>query len=147
MLIDVSRLEELLNLKTSRDEHRIGTAVTHATIEDQADGKVTMRCLASVVSMIGHRSVRNRGTIGGSMAESRAGVLFDPERNVTRLFVGALSDAPRQLSALAHAVAVQGAVSRKIIAMHIKEALPSDDAIHTRRMVGVIKRALRQMVS
>lgn len=224
VLIDVSRLDELRHVNGSRDEHRIGAAVTHAEIEDHAGDDVTMRCLASVASGIAYRSIRNRGTIGGSMAhadpaadwplalpalgatvclagpkgersiaaaefmtgpfgtvmnadeiitefriprlsaaarfgyfkfcrkvgefpESSAAALFDPERNVARLFVGALSGVPRPLAELAQDVAARGSVADDTVAAHVKDALGGGDAGHTRMIVSVVKRALQRALS
>lgn len=69
-LIDISRLEELKGLSVERDEIRVGAAVTHATIEDEKSGDPTMRWLASVAGGIAYRAIRNRGTMGGSIAHA-----------------------------------------------------------------------------
>lgn len=224
VLIDVSWLDELRHLGGSSVEHRIGAAVTHAEIEDQGSNDVTMRCLASVASGIAYRSVRNRGTIGGSMAhadpaadwplalpalgaavhltgksgqrsvaavdfitgpfstamnadeiitefrvprmsasarfgyfkfcrkvgefpDSSAVALFDPERNVARLFVGALSGPPRALPTLASEVAARGSVSADAVAAHIKDALGGENPAHMRMITGVVTRALQRALS
>jgi carbon-monoxide dehydrogenase medium subunit len=54
----------------ARDRWEIGAGVTHAELED---AKVKLRgaeMLAGVASGIAYRSVRNRGTIGGSIAHA-----------------------------------------------------------------------------
>lgn len=65
LLIDISRIEALRQFETRGDDLWIGAATTHAQIEDQAEGM-----LQSVAGGIAYRSIRNRGTIGGSMAHA-----------------------------------------------------------------------------
>jgi aerobic carbon-monoxide dehydrogenase medium subunit len=47
-----------------------GAAVTHAEIEDGAVPDATPGWLASAARRIAYRAVRNRGTIGGSLAHA-----------------------------------------------------------------------------
>lgn len=65
LLIDISRIDELRKIETRGDDFWIGAATTHAQIEDRAEGM-----LQAVASGIAYRSIRNRGTIGGSMAHA-----------------------------------------------------------------------------
>ncbi|MGH8237861.1 MAG: FAD binding domain-containing protein, partial [Steroidobacteraceae bacterium] len=69
-VIDVSRLPELQGVHVEGDELRIGAAVTHAQIEDAAFDVLRGSFLASVARGIAYRAVRNRGTIGGSLAHA-----------------------------------------------------------------------------
>ena len=48
----------------------IGACVTHAQIEDGRIPDVTAGLLAHVARAIAYRAVRNRGTIGGSLAHA-----------------------------------------------------------------------------
>jgi carbon-monoxide dehydrogenase medium subunit len=65
LLVDISRIEALQQIESRRDGLRIGAATTHARLEDEANGM-----LQAVAGGIAYRSVRNRGTIGGSMAHA-----------------------------------------------------------------------------
>jgi carbon-monoxide dehydrogenase medium subunit len=68
LLVDVSRLAELKAITDEGDAWRIGAAVTHAELEDRP----LARCepLAKVARVVAYRAVRNRGTVGGSLAHA-----------------------------------------------------------------------------
>jgi carbon-monoxide dehydrogenase medium subunit len=69
-LVDVSRA---IDMRTARDDGDViiyGAAVTHAEIEDGVVPDATPGWLASVARGIAYRAVRNRGTIGGSLAHA-----------------------------------------------------------------------------
>lgn len=70
LLIDVRRLTELAGWENDGDWLRIGAAVTHAAIEDGVLPGPLGAFLASVARGIGYRAVRNRGTLGGSLAHA-----------------------------------------------------------------------------
>ena len=69
-LIDVSRLDELKYIRVAGNELRIGALTTHNTVLKSAD--VTMHCpiMAEAYRHVSHHSVRNRGTIGGSLCHN-----------------------------------------------------------------------------
>ncbi|HXP73806.1 MAG TPA: FAD binding domain-containing protein [Stellaceae bacterium] len=70
LLVDISRLEELRAVEDADESWRLGAAVTHSAIED-ANG--TLRggeMLVEVAAGIAYRAVRNRGTVGGSLAHA-----------------------------------------------------------------------------
>ena len=69
-LLDVSRLESLREFELKADCLRIGAAVTHAQIEDGELPDVTRQMLPRVAAGIAYRAIRNRGTIGGSLAHA-----------------------------------------------------------------------------
>jgi carbon-monoxide dehydrogenase medium subunit len=70
LLVDVTAIPEMSGVQTTTDSVTIGAAVTHAAIEDgrlpDIGGKVLMR----VATGIAYRAVRNRGTMGGSLAHA-----------------------------------------------------------------------------
>ena len=69
-LVDVSRLDALRGFTLTDDTLRIGAAVTHARIEDGELPDVTRGLLPTVAAGIAYRAVRNRGTLGGSLAHA-----------------------------------------------------------------------------
>jgi len=69
-LVDVSRIEDLKAFTLQPDVLRVGAAVTHARIEDGELPDVTLGLLPHVASGIAYRAVRNRGTLGGSLAHA-----------------------------------------------------------------------------
>ena len=69
-LVDVTGLEELRGYKERADALAIGACITHADIEDDRLPDVTRGALRSVAAGIAYRAVRNRGTIGGSLAHA-----------------------------------------------------------------------------
>ncbi len=70
LVVDISRIEGLEDIKISDQSIRIGARVTHAQIEDGAVPGATGAFMAAVAAGIAYRSVRNRGTIGGSLAHA-----------------------------------------------------------------------------
>ncbi len=70
LLVDITAIPELKAVEPEGDGLLIGACVTHAAIEDGAIADVTNGTLASVAGGIAYRAVRNRGTIGGSLAHA-----------------------------------------------------------------------------
>jgi carbon-monoxide dehydrogenase medium subunit len=70
-LIDVSGLPELRRCEREPDGGLfVGAGITHAMVEDGRVEDVTRGYLRHVASGIAYRSVRNRGTVGGSLAHA-----------------------------------------------------------------------------
>ena len=97
LLVDISKLDALKQIKDEGDAWRIGASVTHAELEDRP----LARCapLAQVARVIAYRAVRNRGTIGGSLAHA------DPA-----------ADWPLALAALGATVIVSGPKGQREVA-------------------------------
>jgi len=70
VLVGLSHLEGLTSIGDEGKAWRIGAAVTHATIEDAGAHLTGCTMLADVARDIAYRSVRNRGTIGGSLVHA-----------------------------------------------------------------------------
>jgi carbon-monoxide dehydrogenase medium subunit len=70
LLIDLTRIPELRRVEDRGDATFIGATVTHAAIEDQRLAIADRGVLATVARGIAYRSVRNRGTVGGSLAHA-----------------------------------------------------------------------------
>jgi aerobic carbon-monoxide dehydrogenase medium subunit len=70
LLVDVSKLDETRGWSEEGDAVLIGAGVTHATIEDRKIPGPTGAVLAGIAAGIAYRAVRNRGTIGGSLAHA-----------------------------------------------------------------------------
>ena len=99
ILVDVSGLSELRKVEDYGDFWRVGAAITHAEIEDGVTAIGAQGLLPSVARSIAYRAVRNRGTIGGSLAHA------DPA-----------ADWPLVLSALGAHVNLQGTSGVKQVA-------------------------------
>lgn len=69
-LVDIGRIKDLVGIQTAGNTLKIGALTTHAMVA--ASDVVKSKCpiLAETASMIGDVQVRNRGTIGGSLAHS-----------------------------------------------------------------------------
>jgi aerobic carbon-monoxide dehydrogenase medium subunit len=227
LLIDVSRIEELRAVEELPAAWRFGAAVTHSRIEDLNGSLRGAAMMAEVAGGIAYRGVRNRGTIGGSLAhadpaadwplalaalgatinlrnvsnktrslpadefmrmafttrldedeiiesvtvpklsaaaaygyfkfcrktgefpEASAAAVFDPERRVARIFVGALSGAPRPLTGLAEVTARQGrsAITTEAIEAAVSAADSSLDGIGRRLHVTAVSRALQRALA
>lgn len=69
-LIDVATVPELREIVESPDYVRFGAATTHAEIEDGEAPDPTDGWMRAAAGNIAHRAVRNRGTMGGSLAHA-----------------------------------------------------------------------------
>lgn len=97
-LVDVSRASDLRGTRDEGDAIVYGAAVTHAEVEDGDVPDATPGWLAAVARGIAYRAVRNRGTIGGSLAHA------DPAADWVNVLI-ALG---------AHAVLVRGGATRTV---------------------------------
>lgn len=70
VLIDLSGVAELKRIRVSEDEIHIGALVTHRQVEQSKEIGAACPALCETASGIGDPQVRNRGTIGGSLAHA-----------------------------------------------------------------------------
>lgn len=224
LLVDISRLEELRRIEDGGAVWRIGAGVTHAQIEDAAGRMPGGEMLCEVAAGIAYRSVRNRGTIGGSIAhadpaadwpvvlaaldatvvvrgrsgsrrvaadrfmkaaftvdlgddeivetievpktsagarwgyykfcrktgeypEAAAAAIFDPDRRVARIFVGALAGAPQPMPVLAGQIAAEGpkGCTRDAVQTLLAGQMPELAAIEARMQAAAVVRAVQKV--
>jgi carbon-monoxide dehydrogenase medium subunit len=69
-LVDIGRIDALRGIEHRDGSLRIGAATTDADIERSADVRAAAPLVARVTPLIGHLQIRNRGTIGGSIAHA-----------------------------------------------------------------------------
>ena len=69
-LIDIATVPELRAIDENPDFVRFGAATTHAEIEDGETPDPTNGWMRAAAANIAHRAVRNRGTMGGSLAHA-----------------------------------------------------------------------------
>jgi carbon-monoxide dehydrogenase medium subunit len=69
-LVDLGRIPDLNYIRPDRDALRIGATTTHYDIESSALIRSSCPLLAETAARIGDIQVRNRGTIGGSVAHA-----------------------------------------------------------------------------
>jgi aerobic carbon-monoxide dehydrogenase medium subunit len=67
-LIDISRVPELKGIAHTGDAVRVGALTTHAELGASELIRRHVPLLAQAVPLIAHPAIRNRGTIGGSLA-------------------------------------------------------------------------------
>jgi aerobic carbon-monoxide dehydrogenase medium subunit len=91
-LVDIARLPGLDGISEEGDELQIGALATHASVAVSEVVREKCRVLATTAEGIGDRQVRNRGTIGGSLAHADPG-----------------ADYPTVVTALGATVVVRGA--------------------------------------
>lgn len=68
LLIDISQLHELRHITVTSTEMVIGALTRHADIERSVDVKRLFPALEQAAAQIAHPAIRNRGTMGGSIA-------------------------------------------------------------------------------
>ena len=100
LLVDVTGIAELSGAAERGDVVIIGAAVTHAAIEDRRVPDIGQGILARIAAAIAYRAVRNRGTIGGSLAHA------DPA-----------ADWPTALTALGARVILRGAEGPRAVTL------------------------------
>lgn len=69
-VVDISALDELKTVDVSSSEISIGALVTHGALELSKEVGTTFDLLRKVAGGIAYRGVRNRGTMGGSVAHA-----------------------------------------------------------------------------
>lgn len=70
LLVDISSIPELTVASEQREHFDIGACISHADIEDGRIPDGSRGLLGFVASRIAYRAVRNRGTVGGSLAHA-----------------------------------------------------------------------------
>lgn len=68
--IDLGGIAELREIKADGSGLRIGAMATHASVAASKDVQAKIPVLAQLANGIGDRAVRNRGTLGGSLANN-----------------------------------------------------------------------------
>jgi carbon-monoxide dehydrogenase medium subunit len=69
-LVDINRIDALEYLRRDNGSLLMGTLTRHAALEDSEEARSACPLLAKAAYWIGHRSIRNRGTVGGSLAHA-----------------------------------------------------------------------------
>jgi CO/xanthine dehydrogenase FAD-binding subunit len=69
-LVDISRIEELNGIIVEKDYVTIGAATRQVVVEYSSKINDTLPLLAKAIRWVGHPPTRNRGTVGGSIANA-----------------------------------------------------------------------------
>jgi len=69
-LVDLGQIAELKGIKVAGGTVTIGAGTTHAAVAASAEVQKAIPALAELAGHIGDRQVRNRGTLGGSLANN-----------------------------------------------------------------------------
>jgi carbon-monoxide dehydrogenase medium subunit/6-hydroxypseudooxynicotine dehydrogenase subunit alpha len=69
-LIDINGVGELDSLRFDEGRLLIGAMTRHATLEHSAEVAERVPLLTQAVGLVGHLQIRNRGTVGGSVAHA-----------------------------------------------------------------------------
>lgn len=70
LLIDISGLDELRGISVNGGVLRIGATTTHASVKASIEVAAYAPLLAQTMPYVAHAAIRNRGTIGGSLAHA-----------------------------------------------------------------------------
>ena len=98
LVVELRRLDALKAVAEEDGHLVVGAGVTHATIEDGGIPDATNGMMRFIAGQIAYRAVRNRGTIGGSIAHA------DPA-----------ADWPTALRALGAEVAIDGPDGARVV--------------------------------
>lgn len=80
-LIDVGRISSLSGIRTANDQLVIGATTRHVEVEFSDDVKQACPLLSAAIPWVGHAPIRQRGTLGGSVAHA------DPSAEVPLVLV------------------------------------------------------------
>src|SRR5213593_1192515 len=69
-VIDLSGISELKGIRKEGDAVVVGATTTHAEVASSSVVKQAIPALATLAESIGDRQVRNRGTLGGALANN-----------------------------------------------------------------------------
>ena len=83
LLVDIGHLEELKSIEATDDGVTIGAATTQYEVESSAATAAVVPGLRAALRWIGHRQIRNRGTVCGSLVHA------DPAAELPALAVAA----------------------------------------------------------
>lgn len=70
LIVDITGIAELATVREEKDAIVYGACITHAAVEDNRVPDAANGFLAKVAAGIAYRAVRNRGTMGGSLAHA-----------------------------------------------------------------------------
>ena len=85
-LVDLGRINGLSGIKVDGGNVTIGATTHHADVAASAEVQNAIPALAQLAGHIGDRQVRNRGTIGGSLANNDPAACYPAaDRKSTRL--------------------------------------------------------------
>jgi carbon-monoxide dehydrogenase medium subunit len=77
-IIDLSRLDDLRGIEVKDNVVTIKALTRHVTVANSAEVKKAIPALAELAGMIGDLAVRNKGTIGGSVANNDPAADYPP---------------------------------------------------------------------
>lgn len=130
LLVDITSVSELRAVSEQRDYVDIGACVTHADVEDGRIPDVARGLLGFVAGRIAYRAVRNRGTIGGSLAHA------DPAADWVSVFPLLGAKVITQSRRGARTIAAEDLVVSSFITV-----MQPDELIHTIRVPKISARA------
>lgn len=70
MLVDIGHIDKLNGIKAGKKDVKIGALTTHAAVARSEELKAACPILVEAAALIADPQVRNRGTIGGSLANA-----------------------------------------------------------------------------
>jgi len=117
-VVDVNRLDALSYIRADDGVVRIGALTRHAALERSSEVAARLPLLANAVAFVGHVQIRNRGTVGGSVAHA------DPA-----------AELPVALAALEGRYHVRSQAGRRVIASdemfvtHLTTSLEPDELL------------------
>ncbi|HEY8526660.1 MAG TPA: xanthine dehydrogenase family protein subunit M [Acidimicrobiales bacterium] len=69
-LVDIGRVDELRGIERRNGSLWVGAGTTEAAVEASPEVAAAVPLLAKATPLIGHMQIRNRGTVGGSLAHA-----------------------------------------------------------------------------
>jgi CO/xanthine dehydrogenase FAD-binding subunit len=123
VIIDINPVQSLSFIKDGDDSIEIGALTRHAMLEDSEAVRTVLPIAGEAIAYLAHRAVRNRGTMGGSLA------LAYPNAELPLLFVALDADVLLRSKAGDRRVPVAD-----FIAGPLQTVLAEDEFIHSARL-------------
>ncbi|WP_410666282.1 FAD binding domain-containing protein [Amycolatopsis sp. lyj-84] len=70
LVVDINRVDELSFLRKENGQLEIGALTRHRVLETSETVRSEVPLLAEAIGYVGHPAIRNRGTLGGSLAHA-----------------------------------------------------------------------------
>ncbi len=70
LLVDIGGLDELRHVSINAENTRLGARVRWCDIERHAELRVAQPLMVAMIDQVAHYQIRNRGTVGGSLAHA-----------------------------------------------------------------------------
>ena len=122
-LVDLRRIPDLDRIEVGAQEVRLGAMVRWSAIERSAELAHAMPVLGAAIEHVAHYQIRNRGTVGGSLAHADPAAEFPAVAVACDAMIDIALAAPRSLEALGALRSATRGIERSPMGEHLVAAV------------------------